>query len=146
MEFKEHPMFVVFTGLIIALGRILIGSVGAGKIKEYIVLIIMAIINYVALGIVILVIHSGSQMFCKKKIRDSGIDTSEKKKKSRRLEGISAGIILAYLIIGYIYLGYLRTADLNDAISIIALALSIATNDLIEPLGKIYCKCCEGKN
>lgn len=143
MEFKKHPIFIVSTGIIIALGRFLMHEITDDTIKNYVNLVFMAVVNFVAFGIVILFIHSEAQIYCEKKINASGISTIDKKKKLKILNFISFSVMILYLSLGILYIVVFRDADLNDAISIVALSFSIATNDLSVSLGKIYFNFCK---
>lgn len=146
MEFKKHPMFVVSTGIIIALGRLLMHSIADDTTKNYVNLVFMAVVNFIAFGIVILFIHSEAQVYCEKKINASGISTTDKKHKLKILNFISFSVMFLYLVLGILYIIILRDADLNDAISIVALSFSIVTNDLAISLGRIYFRFCKKNN
>lgn len=142
MEFRKHPIFVVFTGFIIAIGRYLMKTIDDIYIYNYVNLIFMAVVNYIAIGIVILFVHSGGEDKCEKKINSSGLDTEEKRRRIKIIRIISFIIILVYLGIGLLYVIKFKSSDLNDAISIVALSLSISTSDLIDLFGKIYWNIC----
>lgn len=53
--------------------------------------------------------------------------------------------MILYLTSGIFYMVKFKTTDWNDVISIIALSLSIATNDTAVLLGKVYWKICSFK-
>ena len=138
MEFKKHPMFIVCTGLIIAIGRYLMHNIDNKDTYDFVNLIFMSIVNYVAIGMIILFIHSDAQMSFEKRIKESGINTSEKKKRINIIKIFSEIIIVLYLFFGILYVLKFKTTDLNDAISIVALSMSICTNDLSDSLAEKY--------
>ena len=144
MEFKKRPMFIVITGIIIAVARYLFRYIDDSS-KELAILIIMASVNFVALAIVLFFIDSEAQNICKNKINNSGIDTKNKKQRLRKLNVISIVLMILYLTSGIFYMVKFKTTDWNDVISIIALSLSIATNDTAVLLGKAYWKICSFK-
>ena len=53
---------------------------------------------------------------------------------------ISMFLLVVYLLIGTLYMIVLKTSDLNDVISILALAISIATNGLIDDYSNEFYK------
>lgn len=128
---NRTSLFIVWTGLIIAVGRVLLGSdaiTGDGQN----LLIIMAIVNYVAFGFVLLFLYNGFADTCKQKVIQSGLETKIKKKCGWVMNIISGSMVLLYGLVGIMYTLFWKSADLNDAISIFALAISIATNGLVE--------------
>lgn len=122
---KEYGLFILFTGLIVALGRLLFPEE-----NEKDILIFMALVNYIALGFVFLFLHISILCDCKEKINNSGIDTKKKKIKKILLDIFSFIYLLIYLIVGLYYILEFKTGARNDAISIIALVISIASSNL----------------
>lgn len=98
--------------------------------KDFVVLILMAAVNYIAIAIVLLVIFNSAINNCKNKIDKSGIETVKKRQSKRELTITSYILTAVYLILGIVYMLWLKTSDLNDAISIVALSISIATDEL----------------
>lgn len=145
MEFKKHPMFIVYTGIIIGIGRYLMRYISNQDIYDYVNLIFMAIVNYVAIGLIFLFIHSNAQIKFENRINKVGISTSEKKKRLSTFNTLSVTVIGLYLFLGVIYVIKFKTSDLNDVISIIALSMSICTNDLSDLAYEKYWKICSKK-
>lgn len=85
MELKKRPMFIVITGIIIAVARYLFRYIDDSS-KELAILIIMASVNFVALAIVLFFIDSEAQNICKNKINNSGIDTKNKKTEIKEIK------------------------------------------------------------
>lgn len=137
---NKNSMFIVFTGLIIAVGRFLLGGIDVIANDDQHILIVMALVNYIALGFVLLLLYNDFCKKCKEKINSFGIETSVKKKCNNVFFIFSAVLLSVYLIFGILYMVILKTADLNDAISILALALSIATNGLVNDYADNYYK------
>lgn len=132
-SYKENGLFVFFTGLIIAIGRLLFSNESAEEI-----LIFMAIINYIALGLVLLFLHIKILNKCNTKLTDSGFVTKQKKRRNFYFNFFSIILLLIYLYMGIIYIKYIKTTASNDAISIVALSISIASNNLEILSTKIY--------
>lgn len=122
---RDNGIFIVLTGIIIACGRILFDEKQADDI-----LIVMAIINYVALGFVLLFLHIKILDNCYSRIVSAGVDTNEKKSRKKVLNICSFIFFLIYLLAGSLYITVFKSAKFNDAISIFALALSIATDNI----------------
>ena len=127
---NKNSMFIVCTGIIISISRFLLGRVTAIDTQH--ILIVMAVVNYVALGFVLLFLYNELNKRCKDKISFSGLDTSTKKKCNSVIFIFSAILLVLYLSFGIIYMICLKSNDLNDVISIIALSISIATNGLVD--------------
>lgn len=142
MEFKKHPMFIVYTGIIIGFGRYLMRYINDKDIYNYVNLIFMAIVNYVAIGLIFLFIHSNAQIKFETRIKNTGLATAEKKKRLLVFNILSTIVIGLYLLLGIIYVVKIKTSDLNDVISIIALSMSICTNDLSDLAYEKYWKIC----
>lgn len=145
MEFKKHPMFIVYTGIIIGIGRYLMRYINDKNIYDYVNLIFMAIVNYVAIGLIFLFIHSNAQIKFENRINKSGMATLEKKKRLSTFNTLSTVVIGLYLLLGIIYVVKFKTPDLNDVISIIALSMSICTTDLSDLAYEKYWKICSKK-
>ncbi len=131
-------MFIVVIGFIIAIGRLILGSIS--NISDDAILLIMAIVNYIALGFVLLFLHNDIVTICYDNITKAGIDTA-KKKRRKAITNVFSGIFLCiYFVGGILYLLFYKTSDMNDAISILALAISIATTGLSIKIGNLYYK------
>lgn len=137
---NRNSMFIVVTGFIISLSRFLFGTIESSLNNDEYILIIMAVVNYVALGFVLLFLYNAFCQECKNKISSSGLDTTLKRKCNKLIFIISFILLILYLIVGILYMTIYKTSDLNDAISIIALAISIATNGLVDDYGHDYYK------
>lgn len=140
MKNQNSSMFIIFTGVIIAVGRLVLGNVESSFPKDIAVLVVMAVVNYIALAFVLLFINYDLINYCNEKIEKAGIDTKQKKNRKKILYLLSVIYLCIYLTIGMLYVIYLKSNDLNDAISIIALALSIASNGLKDNFSPIYYK------
>lgn len=138
MQRKNNSMFIIVTGTIISSGRLMLGYI---ENNDEAILIVMALVNYIALAFVLLFINNDIANYCQEKINKAGIDTAQKKERKLVLYSLSTIYLCIYLIIGMLYIIYWKSNDLNDAISIIALALSIATNDLVISFSPLYYKC-----
>ena len=138
---NKNLMFIVVTGIIIAVSRFLLGKVkNILFIKDQYVLIVMAVVNYIALGVVLLFLYNELYKRCKNKITFAGLNTAIKKKCNNVMSVISMFLLVMYLLIGTLYMIVLKTSDLNDVISILALAISIATNGLIDDYSNEFYK------
>lgn len=138
---KKNPIFIITTGFIIAIGRLSISNIGNSK---GVILIVMAIVNYVALGFVLLFLCLDIDNYCCDKIDNAGIETKIKRARKGKRNFISSIVrillLLLYLIIGYLYVDKFRSENINDIISIVALSISIASNGLVGELGNLYYK------
>lgn len=125
-------MFIIITGVIIAVGRVVLSNIK--DLPEAAVLVVMALVNYIALGFVILFLYNGIKKYCNDKIEKAGIETVIKKKRRYIIGGSSFILLCIYLIVGVLYMKVLKSGVLNDVISIIALAVSIASDGLTEDI------------
>lgn len=137
---KTYSLFIVFTGFIIALCRFLLDSTYIKTGKSEHILIVMAAVNYIAFGVVVLFLFKELNKLCNEKVTQSGLDTIQKKKCTYIIFVISFILVILYLVFGYIYMLFLKSSGLNDAISIIALSISIATDKLIKGFRNSYYK------
>lgn len=124
---KFNTFFIVSIGLVIATGRIIFPESDQNTI-----LILMAVVNVAALGIVLLFIFNGIYSKTFYKIESSGIYTTSKKRLRTMLFSFFSLLIFFYTLWGIFYVMKLKTAKWNDALSIVALAFSIATDGLVE--------------
>lgn len=137
---NRNSMFIIFTGIIIALGRFLLGTIKSPLNSDDSILIIMAVVNYVALGFVLLFLYNEFCQRCKNKISTCGLGTEMKKKCNNIVFTFSTVLIIIYLLFGILYMMFFKTSGLNDVLSILALATSIATNGLVCDYGDDYYK------
>ena len=140
---SSHSLFIVFTGIIISIGRVIIESISSNSDNtqgtDYI-LVTMAMINFIAFGLVIYFLFRDLTNIVISRISQSGISTDEKRKR-RKYINIPLFIFLSiYLIFGIIYITILRSSLLNDVMSILALAFSIASNGIADEYGEAYYK------
>lgn len=138
MKKNNNSMFIVISGIIISVSRIILGKIENTPAKDLAILVIMAVINCVAFGFVILLLLNDLNEYVNEKLTKSGMETT-KKKRCKRLMYITSFIFLSlYLIFGILYLLYFKSSNLNDAFSILALAISIATNGLVNGFKLTY--------
>ncbi|MEY8265143.1 hypothetical protein AALA79_02000 [Lachnospiraceae bacterium 64-25] len=140
MKKQNNSIFIIATGILIAISRLMLGNIENSLQKDQAVLIVMALVNYIALAFVLLFICKDLNDYCDEKINKAGISTDQKKNRKRTSLILSAIYLCVYLIVGMLYIIYFKSSDLNDAISIIALAFSIATNGLIDDFSPSYYK------
>lgn len=136
---KNNSIFVVITGLILGICRIVLGKI---DIYGQSTLLVMAVVNYIAFGCVILFLCNDVVKFCDQKIKNSGIDTSIKQKRKSVKQVIffyrKVILLLLYFLFGIIYIKDLKSNDYNDALSIVALIISISSNGLVDIIGEHY--------
>ena len=140
---KSKPLFIVAVGLILALGRYLLDSISLESVNEEFILLIMAIINYIAFSVVILFLGVGVSNKCQVDIKDTGVSTQMKNQRIKTLNTVLTIACIALMIIfiwvGFEYLRQWKSAAWNDMLAIVALAISIANDGLVEILGEIVC-------
>lgn len=102
MVTQKNSMFVVVIGLIIAIGRLVLGNIN--NIPDEAILLIMAIVNYIALGFVLLFLHNDIIKICGNNIEKAGIDTAKKKKRKSIINVFSSVFLCIYAFIGILYL------------------------------------------
>lgn len=140
---SSHSLFIVFTGIIISIGRVVIEFIPSKDDNtqgaDYI-LATMAMINFIALGLVIYFLFRDLTNIVISRISQSGISTDEKRKRRKYIKIPLFIFLFIYLIFGIIYITILRSSLLNDVMSILALALSIASNGIIDEYGDTYYK------
>lgn len=88
MKKQYNSTFIVCTGIILAVGRIALGYiVDSSSIndtvinspKEDAILIVMALVNYIAFGFVLFFLNKDSVKKFDEKINKSGLNTNQKK-------------------------------------------------------------------
>ena len=140
---SSHSLFIVFTGIIISIGRVVIEFIPSNDNNtqgtDYI-LATMAMINFIAFGLVIYFLFKDLTNIVISRISQSGISTEEKRKRRKYINIPLFIFLFIYLIFGIIYITMLRSSLLNDVMSILALALSIASNGIIDEYGDTYYK------
>lgn len=129
---KNNGSYIISTGMLVGIARLLLSTIEDSSV----ILIFMAAVNYIALFLVINDIRHNVVSYCTEKINLSGCDTETKKLLKTKLKLPVCVFIGVYLILGVLYIKYLKTTDLNDFISIIALSLSIATAELTDSIQK----------
>ncbi len=127
MQKRTSGIFIIITGILIAIGRILLNDNNSLDL-----LTVMAIINFIALGFVFLFLVNNLVYNCKRRIDNSGLDSKEKRSRLSMLNFISLIFLTLYLILGILYITKFKANKYNDAISIFALALSIATDNIVD--------------
>lgn len=138
MKKNNNSIFIVISGIIISVSRIILGKIENAPAKDLAILIIMAVINCVAFGFVILLLFNDLNEYVNEKLTKSGMETSKKKRCKILMYIISFIFLSLYLIFGILYLLYFKSNNLNDAFSILALAISIATNGLVNGFKLTY--------
>lgn len=147
MKKQYNSTFIVCTGIILAIGRIALGyivdnsSINDTVInspKEDAILIVMALVNYIAFGVVLFFLNKDFVKKFDERINKSGLNTNQKKDRNKAKSKLFSLFFLIYFFLGVIYVLYLKSNDLNDAISILALAISIASNGLVEDYSTQY--------
>lgn len=138
MKTPRNSVFIIFTGVLIAITRFILGKID--DIPDSVLLLIMALINYVAFGFVLLFLYRDIIQRCRISLQNAGIITAQKKKANIIVSFLSSILSLLYLCMGMLYIIYLKSSDLNDAISIIALAISIASSGLTEICSQLFYK------
>lgn len=140
----KKSIFIVCTGIIISVGRCLIGVKNVGveimSINEEHILIFMAIINYVAFGVVILFLLNDLKKDCALRIDKAGLDTNKKTNCKKTMKFHSMIFMILYLGIGITYIILWKSSECNDIISILALSISIASNGLVKEYGRRFYK------
>lgn len=126
MEIKNNSGFIVMTGFLIGIVRLLLSRIEDPNV----VLLVMAAVNYIAIFLIIKDIQYNVVLYCKEKVNSSGLDTQTKTILKDKLKLPYYIFIVVYLVVGLLYITFLKTTDLNDFISIIALSLSIAATGL----------------
>ena len=137
---NKNSMFIVITGILLAVGRYTIDKVLEDTVNQQYILIIMAILNIVALGFVLLILCNGLSRDCCDRIEKAGLFTNQKRRCKRILRISSFILLFVYLVYGIIYIKKLRSAAMNDVFSILALAISIANDGIIEDYGSLFYK------
>lgn len=137
---QNNSPFIVIIGLIISIGRIILGSINDGTDYSKIILAVMAIVNYIALGFVLLFLYNDFYSFFKNRLDNSGLTTKEKKNSYFTSHFISFILLLGYFLTGYFYITKYYNSNTNDAISVFALSVSIANDGLVEKYGILFYK------
>lgn len=135
---SKNSMFIVFTGIIIAVCRFILGNIETATSDDSHILIVMAVVNYIALGFVLLFLYNDFCNICKENVNMRGLDSTLKKRCNLIIFICSFILLFLYLLFGILYVLVFKSSDLNDVLSIIALAISIATNGLLEEYKNSY--------
>ncbi|MCR2050646.1 hypothetical protein NSB25_25775 [Acetatifactor muris] len=138
MKVPRNSVFIVFTGFLISITRLIIGKIE--NIPDEIILHVMALINYIAFGFVLLFLYQDIMHQYYISLQKAALMTAQKKKANIIITLLSSILSLLYFFVGLIYIIFLRSIDLNDAIAIIALAISIASSGLTEMCSPIFFK------
>ena len=149
---NSNSLFIVFTGIIISVGRVVIEYIASPNDNsaqittststysgDYI-LATMAVINFVAFGLVIFFLFRDLTNIVISRISQAGISTDEKRKRRKYIKIPLFIFSFLYLVFGIIYITILRSSLLNDVMSILALTLSIASNGIVDEYGEVYYK------
>lgn len=143
MTNKSKPLFIVAVGLLLALGRYLLDSISLESVNDEFILLIMAIINYIAFSVVILFLGIGVSNKCSVDINETGVSTQIKKQRIKILNIVLTiaciSLMIIFIWVGFEYLMQWKSAAWNDMLAIVALAISIANDGLVEIIGEIVC-------
>lgn len=82
MKKNNNSIFIVISGIIISVSRIILGKIENAPAKDLAILIIMAVINCVAFGFVILLLFNDLNEYVNEKLTKSGMETSKKIRKN----------------------------------------------------------------
>lgn len=137
---STNSPFIVIIGLIVAIGRIAIGCIKNATSNEQTILLVMAIVNYIAFGFVLLFLYNGFYNCFIERLNSSGLNTKQKKKSRFVSHTISSICLLIYFAIGLLYVTKYYSSNFNDAISIFSLSISIANDGLIERYSQSFYK------
>lgn len=141
MDGKEkvnNSVFILSVGCLIGLGRGILGYIA--KDNEQIITFVMAIVNYVALGFVLLFLYNGFSNDFNGRLAKAGLSSAVKKRRKGVKRFIGMILVVVYSVSGMLYIAIFYNADGNDVLSIIALAISIANDGLIEYFGGDFFK------
>ncbi len=127
---NNNSGFIICSGILIALVRLLLSH----SIDPNVILIFMAAVNYIAIFLVLFDIRQNVLQYCIDKIEKAGCNTNIKAKMRCVLKNFSMIFIIVYLLFGIMYIIFFKTTDLNDFISIIALAFSIASQKFTDSI------------
>ena len=141
MSNSKYSIFIIFSGIIIACGRLLMNNISSiSSINDKYILIVMAVFNYIALGFVFAFLLSKLSSKCIQEINDSGSFTAKKNKCKALVNIILLFFLIIYLVLGYLYMFFYKTSARNDAISILALTISIGSDGLVKDGSKLLYK------
>lgn len=124
---KHNALLTIVIGIIVAIGRIRLIERNQNDITT-----IMSVVNVVAFGFVFIILCNDIYNKVNHRIINSGIDTSRKKEMKIIVEVLFLLFFGSFSIIAIEYVIKFKTATYNDAISIIALALSIANDGFVD--------------
>lgn len=134
----QNSIFIIIVGIIICIGRFGLGQISFQFINNEFILVIMAIINYVALGFVLVFLIDDLKNDCQDRISNAGLTTDIKKKCVRILKMHKGIFLCIYFLFGIFYMLELKSSEWNDVLSIFALAVSIANNGVVNDFGKSF--------
>lgn len=122
----HNSLLTIVVGIIVAIGRIKLEEKNTDDL-----IIIMSVVNTVAFGFVIVLILNDIYNSVKLRITNSGVSTATKKINKRILEILFLSFFAFFAYLGIYYVTTFKSAKYNDAMSIIALAFSIATDGFV---------------
>lgn len=129
---QQSSIFIVTIGIIVSIGRYILEDVNADSI-----VIFMAIVNIIALGIVVLFAIHNTFVICQRKIQCAGIHTNDKKNRTKYTECLLIVVLLLYAVFGIVWMNNCISGKTNDILSIVTLALSIAGDGVAELMARI---------
>lgn len=135
---KHYSLLTIVIGAIVAIGRIKLNSNNDEDITT-----IMSVVNVVAFGFVLILLCNDVYDLVKQKISSSGVSTTNKRNMKIILEILFLLFLGMFTFYGVKYVIEYKCATYNDAISILALAISIANDGFVKcienPLYKVIC-------
>lgn len=124
---KHNSLLTIVIGIIVAIGRIKLNEQNESDI-----VIIMAVVNVVALSFVLIILFNDIYNSVHKNILDFGTSNSNIKIMKIILEILFILLLCIFGLLGAKYVIEFRNATYNDAMSIIALAISIANDGFVQ--------------
>lgn len=127
---NKISLIMIIAGVIISVVRASLE--GNSEYSESVVLVFMAAVNALALCVVLACLFYGLKNKCEKQINSSGIATTRKKKCRHYIMIANSIFLILICVVAFMYVWKWKTTVGNDIMSIIALAISIANDRVIE--------------
>lgn len=124
---KHNSLLTVVIGIIVAIGRTKLNEQNEGDIVT-----IMAVVNVVALGFVLIILFNDIYNNVQGKITTYGTSNSNTKRMKIILEILFIILLCIFGLFGVRYVIEFRSTTFNDAMAIIALAISIANDGFVQ--------------
>lgn len=124
---KHNSLLTVVIGIVVAIGRIKLNEQNESDIVT-----IMAVVNVVALGFVLIILFNDIYNNVQGKITTYGTSNSNTKRMKIILEILFIVLLCLFGLFGVRYVIEFRSTTFNDAMAIIALAISIANDGFVQ--------------